>query len=92
MRPLLLQNGYQLPLRRKHRGGSLIYGLYPGAGRDDTLLPAGENLVAVDVHVAFAYWTLGIRLDTPALTRSRGPVDVAGLSIPTLLPTICCWC
>ena len=83
VRPLLLQNGYVLPNRRKHRGGSLIYGLYPAAGRDDTLLPAGDGLAAVDVHVAFAYWTLGIRLDTPALLDRAVTVDVAGVPIPT---------
>ena len=73
VRPLLLQNGYLLPDRRKHRGGSLLYGLYPAAGRDDTLLPAGDWSAAVDVHVAFAYWTLGIRLDTRPCSTAPSP-------------------
>src|SRR5262245_54879147 len=84
VRPFLLRNGYRLPDRRRRRGGSLIYGLFPGAGRDDTLLPADEHLAAIDVHVAFAYWTLGIRLDIPALLDRAVSVNVAGLSIPTL--------
>jgi putative nucleotidyltransferase-like protein len=86
VRPFLLRHGYQLPDRRRRRAGSLIYGLYPGAGRDDTLLPIDANLAAIDVHVAFAHWRLGIRLDTPALLERAVNVEIAGLSIPTLCP------
>lgn len=84
VRPLLLAEGYTLPPRRRHRGGSLLYGLYPEAGRDDTLLPPRADLAAVDVHIGFAFWTQGIRLDSGALFDRAVMVDVAGVPIPTL--------
>ena len=85
-RPLLLANGYTLPARVRRRGGSLLYGLLPSAGRDDTLYPARPELAQVDIHVAFAYWTLGIRLDTDALFARAIGVEVAGLRVTTLCP------
>jgi hypothetical protein len=86
VRPLLVADGYSLPPRRRHRGGSLLYGLFPAAGRDDTLLPPVPALAAVDVHVGFSYWTQGIRMDVDALfTRAVG-VDVLGRTVRTLSP------
>ncbi len=86
VRPLLLADGYTLPARTRHRTGSLAYGLFPGAGRDDTLLPGQPWQTAVDVHIAFAYWTLGIRLDTNELFDRAVTVDVAGHAVATLCP------
>jgi hypothetical protein len=86
VRPLLLAHGYTLPFRVRHRGGSLAYGLLPGAGRDDTLWPGQQWQTSVDVHVAFAYWTLGMRLDTRELFDRSVTVDIAGHAIATLCP------
>lgn len=84
VRPLLLEDGYMLPPRRRHRGGSLLHGLVPAAGRDDTLLPPAAPLAAVDVHVGFAYWTQGIRVDTGALFARAVTIDLLGTPVPTL--------
>ncbi|HYU79932.1 MAG TPA: nucleotidyltransferase family protein [Vicinamibacterales bacterium] len=84
VRPLLLAEGYTLPARQRHRGGSLLYGLFPAAGRDDTLLPSQPHLAAVDVHVAFTLWTQGIRLDIGELFRRAVTIEIAGSTIPTL--------
>lgn len=86
VRSLLLADGYTLPSRQHRRTGSLLHGLYRGAGRDDTLLPPHERLASVDVHVAFSFWTQGIRLETDALFDRAVTVDVAGEPIPTLCP------
>ena len=86
VRPLLMAQGYTLPPRRRRRGGALLHGLYPGAGRDDTLFAPRPDLAAVDVHVAFAFWTHGVRLDTRALFARSVSVDVAGVRVATLCP------
>lgn len=86
VRPLMLADGYTLPPRRRHRAGSLLYGLCPAAGREDTLLPGRPGHVPVDVQVAFACWTQGIRLDTGALFDRAITVDVADVPIATLGP------
>src|SRR6188474_768539 len=49
---LMLADGYRQLPRRRQRVGSLLRGLYSGAGRDETLLPGRESRVPVDVHVA----------------------------------------
>ena len=86
LRPLLIADGYTLPPRTRHRAGSLADGLLPAAGRDDTLMPGQPWQTSVDVHIAFAYWTLGIRLDASALFDRAVTVDVAGHAIATLCP------
>ncbi len=85
IRPLLVGHGYVLPTHARHRG-SLLYGLVPAAGRDDPLPATRAWETDIDVHVAFAYWPLGIRLDTRALFERATTIDVAGHSIPTLCP------
>jgi hypothetical protein len=86
VRPLLLAHGYRLPAQAPRRGGSLLYGLLPSTGRDDTLLPGRPGQTSVDVHVTFAYWTLGIRLDTDAMRDRACTVGIAGHAVPTLCP------
>lgn len=86
VRPLLLSQGHVLPTRPRRRGGSLLYGLIPSTGFDDTLLPGDDWRSSVDVHVAFAYWTLGVRLDTRGIFNRSVTVDVAGHAIATLCP------
>ncbi len=86
VRPLLLAEGYELLPRPRHRGGSLVYGLFPGAGRSDTLVARDSRLASVDIHVAFAHWTQGIRLDVEGLFARAVTVHVAGAPIPTLSP------
>jgi hypothetical protein len=84
VRALMLAGGYTLPARRRHRCGSLLHGLYPAAGRDDTFLPERPGLAPVDIHVAFAFWTQGIGLDAGALLDRAVSIDVGGTSITTL--------
>lgn len=84
LRPLLLAEGYRLPPRARRRGGSLVYGLYPAAGRDDTLLPPEPGLAPVDVHVGFATWRQGIRLDIDRLFERAITIEIAGAIVPTL--------
>lgn len=78
VRRLLLTDGYTLPPRQRHRCGSLLHGLYRGAGRDDTYLPPDPNLAAVDLHVAFAFWMQGVRLDFDGVFGRAVMVAVAG--------------
>jgi hypothetical protein len=84
VRPLLMAQGYTLPPRRRKRGGALLYGLAPGAGRDDTLYPPHDDLAMVDVHVAFAFWTQGVRLDTRAMFAQAITIEISGVRVPTL--------
>jgi hypothetical protein len=84
VRPILLAHGYHLPTAATGSGGSLLHGLIPATGRDDTLLPEQPWHASLDVHVAFAYWTLGIRLDVDALFDRAVTVDLAGHEIATL--------
>jgi hypothetical protein len=86
VRELLLADGYQVPPRDPQLGASLIHGLIPSAGRDDTLVPGRPGLASVDVHVAFAYWTMGIRLDVRAMFDRAAPVRISGQTVPTLCP------
>lgn len=86
VRALMLKDGYTLPGRRRHRGGSLLHGLYRSAGRDDTYLPQNPCLAAVDVHVAFAFWTQGIRLDANSVLDRGVTIDVAGRKFSTPCP------
>jgi hypothetical protein len=86
VRQLMLVDGYTLPPRRRQFVGSLLFGLYAGAGRDDTLRAPNPGLADVDIHVAFAFWTQGIRLDTDAMFERAVTTDVAGESLPTLCP------
>lgn len=86
VRALMLADGYTLPARRRHRCGSLLHGLYRAAGRDDTYLPPLPSLAAVDVHVAFAFWMQGIRLDIHGLFDRAVQVEVAGRSFMTPCP------
>ena len=83
VRPLLLADGYTLPPRHRHQGGSLLYGILPSAGRDDTLLPPTPALASVDLHIRFAYWTQGIRMDADALFDRAVVVDLLGARVPT---------
>ena len=85
-RSLLLADGYTLPARRRYFIGSLLHGLYRGAGFDDTLLPTHERVTSVDIHVAFWSWTQGIRLDVDALFERAVAVEIAGEQIATLCP------
>jgi hypothetical protein len=80
---ITLADGYQLPPRRRRRG-SLFRGLYPAAGRDETVLPDHPAHVAVEVHVALAHWTLGLRLRTAELLERSVLVDIAGHPTRTL--------
>lgn len=86
VRHLLLTDGYTVPPRRRHRCGSLLHGLYRGAGRDDTYLPPKPAMAAVDVHVAFAFWMQGVRLDLDGVFQRAVTVDVAGRRFPTPHP------
>jgi hypothetical protein len=86
LRQLLMADGYTLPARARHRAGSLAHGLFPAAGRDDTMLPGQRWQTTVDVHIAFAYWTLGIQFDTSDLFDRAVTVDVAGQTVATLCP------
>src|SRR5262245_23166217 len=86
VRPLMLRAGYTLPPREDQRCGSLLYGLLPAAGRDDTLVPGNPHHAAVDIHVGFAFWTQGIRLDPDGLFDRATTVDVAGHPVLTLCP------
>jgi hypothetical protein len=83
---LMIADGYLPPPRRRRRVGSLIRGLYPAAGRDDTLWPGQANRVPVDVHVQFAYWTLGMRLTSSDLLDRAVRASVAGQDVSTLCP------
>lgn len=85
VRQVLLDNGYRVPPGAP-RKGSLIHGLLPSAGRDDTLLPTRPGQTSVDVHVAFAHWTMGIRLDVRAMFDRATTVRIAGQTVPTLCP------
>lgn len=86
VRPLLLGAGYLLPPRAPRAGGSLLYGLLPDVGRDDTLLPGRPGHTSVDVHVTFARWTLGLRLDASAMFDRAVTVEIAGRPVRTLCP------
>lgn len=86
VRSVLLAEGYQLPPRAPRSGGSLIYGLVPDVGRDDTLLPGRQGHTSVDVHVTFARWTLGLRLDETAMFERSVTVEIAGHPVRTLCP------
>lgn len=86
VRELLLADGYVLPPRVQRRVGSLLHGLLPGVGREDTLLPGQPWQTSVDVHVAFAFWMMGMRLDTNALFDRSVTVEVAGHPVQTLSP------
>jgi hypothetical protein len=86
VRPLLLELGYRVPPRAPRRRGSLLYGLIPSAGRDDMLWPGQPWQTFVDVHVAFASWRFGIRLEPQALFERAITLDVAGQRLTTLCP------
>lgn len=86
VRALMIADGYLQPPRRRRRGGSLLLGLYPGAGRDETLWPGHRARVAVDVHVAFSHWTLGMHLNTGDLLDRAVAVAIAGHRVTTLSP------
>jgi hypothetical protein len=83
---LMIADGYVQPPRRRRRASSLLRGLYPAAGRDETLWPGHRARVAVDVHVAFAYWTLGMRLRIGELLDRSVTCDLAGHPVRTLCP------
>jgi hypothetical protein len=83
---LMLADGYLLLPRRRFRAGSLLRGLYRGAGRDETLLPGHASRVSVDVHVAFAHWTLGMHLRASELLDRGVTEDLAGHPVKTLCP------
>lgn len=85
-RDLMIADGYLPPPRRRRRAGSLTRGVYPAAGRDDTLWPSQPNRVPVDVHVQFAYWTLGMRLASSDLLDRAVTASVAGQAVRTLCP------
>ena len=84
IRPLLLAEGYRLRPPAHRRGGSLLYGRFPAVGRDEELLPGRPWDTTVDIHVAFARWSFGIRCDTQGFFDRATSVDVAGYVIPTL--------
>lgn len=86
VRALMIADGYVQPPRRSRRAGSLVLGLYPAAGRDETLWPGHRSRVAVDVHMAFAYWTLGMHLRTGDLLDRGVTEDIAGHPVTTLCP------
>jgi hypothetical protein len=81
-----MRRGYTLPPRRRKRAGALLHGLLPAAGREDALIPPSDVAAGVDVHVAFAFWTQGIRLATRGLFERATVADVAGVRILTLCP------
>jgi hypothetical protein len=85
-RELMIGDGYVQPPRRNYRGGSLLQGLLPAAGRDETFWPGQPPRVAVDVHVAFAYWTLGMQLRTADLLDRSVTEDLLGHPVRTLCP------
>jgi hypothetical protein len=85
-RELMLGDGYSQPPRRNYRGGSLLQGLVPAAGRDETFWPDRPSRVPVDVHVAFAYWTLGMQLRTGDLLDRSVTEDLLGHRVQTLCP------
>lgn len=83
-RAVLLADGYALAPRRRHRAGSLLYGLYPPAGRTDVLCSGRQGETDVDVQVGLAEWPHGIQISTSALFDRAITVDVAGQQLPTL--------
>ena len=85
-RAVLLADGYSLAPRRRHRAGSMLYGLYPPAGRTDVLRSGRPGETDVDVQVGLAEWPHGIRISTSALFDRAITVNVAGQSLPTLCP------
>lgn len=86
VRDAMIADGYLPPPRRRRRVGSLIRGLYPAAARDETLWPGHPSCVPVDVHVAFAHWTLGMPLDPKELLDRAVTEPVAGHRVSTLCP------
>lgn len=84
VRAVLLANGYSLAPRRRHRAGSLLYGLYPPAGRTDVLRSERPGETDVDVQVGLAEWPHGIHISTSGLFDRAITVDVAGQPLPTL--------
>jgi len=85
-RAALLADGYSLAPRRRHRAGSLLYGVYPPAGRTDVLRSGRPAETDVDLQVGLADWPYGIRLSTAALFDRAVTVEVAGPPLPTLCP------
>ncbi len=84
VRPLLTSLGYQVPPALPWRSGSLLYGWFPAAGRDDVLTPGAERQTSIDVHAAFAAWRCGIQLDADELFERSIVTAVAGYDVATL--------